>query len=63
MIYIIISVLMIIIGLVGIIKIKKPKYEDGPGFAIETNFYLAFYVLVIMGVVFLILEIFGDNQG
>lgn len=48
---------MIIIGVIGILKNKWPKYRDGPGFAIETNYYFAFYVLVIMGIVFLILEI------
>ncbi|WP_430612255.1 hypothetical protein [Flavobacterium sp. JP2137] len=55
--YIIISLVMIIIGIIGILKNKWPKYRDGPGFAIDTNYYFAFYVLVIMGIVFLILEI------
>lgn len=55
--YILISVLMIIIGLIGILKNKRPKYEDGPGFAINTNFYLMFYMLFIMGIIFLIIEV------
>lgn len=61
MIYIVISVLMIIIGLIGIFINKLPKYRDGPGFALDMNYYLLFYGLVIMGCVFLMLEIFGDN--
>jgi len=63
MTYIIISILMIIIGLIGIFKNKLPKYKDGPGFgfAAYMRYYFYFYVLAIMGVVFLILEIFGNN--
>lgn len=55
--YILIDILIIIIGLIGILKNKRPKYEDGPGFAININFYLMFYGLFIAGVIFLILEI------
>ncbi len=55
--YLIISILMIIIGLIGILKNKRPKYEDGPGFAINTNFYLIFYGLFILGIIFFIIEI------
>jgi len=55
--YILISIMMIIIGLIGILKNKRPKYEDGPGLAINTNFYLMFYLLFIVGVIFLIIEL------
>ena len=48
---------MIIIGLIGILKNKRPKYEDGPGFALEANYYMAFYLLFIMGIVFLIIKV------
>jgi hypothetical protein len=48
---------MIIIGLIGILKNKRPKYEDGPGLAINTNFYLMFYFLFILGIIWLILEL------
>jgi hypothetical protein len=39
---------MNIIGLIGILKNKRPKYRHGPGVAIEANYYYAFYVLFIM---------------
>ncbi|MDR0230112.1 MAG: hypothetical protein LBI72_13780 [Flavobacteriaceae bacterium] len=57
MMYIIISFLAIIIGLIGILKNKLPKYEDGPGLAMNTNFYLMFYGLFILGIISLIIEI------
>jgi hypothetical protein len=57
MVYIIISFIAIIIGLIGILKNKLPKYEDGPGLAINTNFYLMFYALFIAGVISLIIKI------
>jgi len=50
---------MIIIGIIGIIFNKLPKYRDGLGFALAMNYYLLFYGLVIIGVIFLILEIIG----
>lgn len=50
MIYIIISILMIIIGLIGIWKNKRPKYRDGLGFAADVKFYILFYGLVIAGI-------------
>ncbi len=56
MIYIIISVLSIIIGIIAILKNKRPKYEDDPGFAIETNYYFGSYLLVIAGIIYLILK-------
>lgn len=59
--YILISILMVVVGTIGIIKNKLPKYRSSAGFSIEIMYYIAFYVLVIMGVVVLILEIFGDN--
>ena len=59
--YILISILMIVMGIVGIIKNKLPKYRGSAGFSIEIIYYLAFYALVILGAVFLILDIFGDN--
>ncbi len=55
--YIVISILMIIIGLIGILKNKKPKYEDGFSLAINTNYYLMFYLFFILGVIFLIIKI------
>lgn len=61
MTYIIISVLMIIIGLIGIWKNKLPKFRDGAGFAADMNYYLVFYAMVIMGFVFLIIEFSGHN--
>ena len=57
MIYIVISIVMILVGVIGIIKNKKPKYEDGLGFSIEVKYYVSFYALLIMGIIFLILEI------
>lgn len=54
---IIISIVLMIIGLIGIFKNKLPKYRNGPGFAAEINFYLLFYGLFIMGVTLLVLEI------
>lgn len=57
MIYIVFSVLAIIIGLIGILKNKLPKYRDGPGFAAEVKFYLMFYGLFILGIIALIIEI------
>jgi len=50
---------MIIIGLIGIFKNKLPKYRDGIGFAAEMKFHLYFYLLFIMGCVFLLIEFFG----
>jgi hypothetical protein len=47
---------MIIIGLIGILKNKWPKYEDGPGLAMNTNFYFMFYGLFILGIISLIIE-------
>ncbi len=55
--YIIIYVIMIVIGIIGILKNKRPKYENGPGFALETNYYIAFYLLAIFGIIFLIIKI------
>ncbi|MDR0228593.1 MAG: hypothetical protein LBI72_05960 [Flavobacteriaceae bacterium] len=54
--YIVISLIMIIIGLIGILKNKWPKYEDGPGLAMNTNFYFMFYGLFILGIISLIIE-------
>lgn len=48
---------MIITGLIGILKNKRPKYEDGPGLAINTNFYLMFYLLFILGIMFFIIKV------
>lgn len=48
---------MIVIGLRGILKNKWPKYKDGPGFAIETNFYFSNYALLIGGIIFLIIKL------
>ena len=55
--YITFSLLMIVVGVIGILKNKFPKYRDGVGFSISLNYYLMFYGLVILGVLFLILEI------
>lgn len=55
--YIIISLLSIVIGLIGVVKNKRPEYEDGPGLATNTNYYLLFYGMLIFGVVSLIIEI------
>jgi hypothetical protein len=55
--YIIIYLIMIVIGLRGILKNKWPKYKDGPGFAIETNFYFSNYALLIGGIIFLIIKL------
>lgn len=54
--YITISLLMIIVGVIGIFKNKLPKYRHGVGFSLSLNYYLMFYGLVIIGVIFLILE-------
>lgn len=59
MTYIVISVLMIIVGIIGIVKNKMPKYEEGLGYLTEIKYYLLFYFLVIVGVIFLAIEIFG----
>jgi hypothetical protein len=47
---------MIIIGLRGILKTKRPKYEDGPGLAMNTNYYLSNYLMFIIGIIFLIIK-------
>ena len=48
---------MIVIGLRGIVKNKWPRYKDGPGFAIDTNYYFSNYVMFVGGIIFLIIEI------
>lgn len=48
---------MIIVGLIGIIKNKWPKYENGLGFAINANFYFLFYFLFIVGIGMLVIRI------
>lgn len=48
---------MILLGLVGIVRYKRPKYRDGVGFGLEANFYLSFYFLLIMGMIFLYSEL------
>lgn len=58
---IVVGILFLVIGLIGILKNKLPKYEDGPGFAIETNYYLGSYLLAIIGGAILVIEIFGNN--
>ncbi len=55
--YIIIYLIMIIIGLRGILKTKVPKFKDGARFPIETNYYFSNYLLLIIGVIFLIIKI------
>lgn len=54
---IVISILAIIIGLVGIIKNKLPKYRDGAGFSADIKFYFLFYGLAAAGIFSLIIEI------
>jgi hypothetical protein len=54
--YIMIAI-MIIVGLIGIIKNKWPKYENGLGFAINANFYFLFYFLFIVGIGMLVIRI------
>lgn len=61
MTYIIISLLMIIVGFIGILKSKMPKVREGSGFAAEMVFYFSFYLLVIFGIIFSILLISGDS--
>ena len=61
MTYIIISVLMIVIGLIGIFKNKLPKFRGSPGFAANMNYYLAFYAMVIMGCVYLVIRFYREN--
>ncbi|SEH90704.1 hypothetical protein SAMN02927937_02056 [Paenimyroides aquimaris] len=58
---ILVGILFLVIGLIGILKNKLPKYEDGSGFAIETNYYFGSYLLAIIGAAILVIEIFGDN--
>lgn len=55
--YILISILMVLVGVIGIVKNKIPKYRGSAGFSIEIIYYLAFYLLVIMGIIFLGIEI------
>ncbi len=57
MIYIVINIVMILVGVIGIIKMKVPKFDGSPGFAAMFRLYVSFYVLLIMGIIFLILEI------
>lgn len=54
---ILVGIVFLIIGLVGILKNKLPKYEDGPGFAIDTNYFFGSLLLAIIGVVILVVEI------
>ena len=61
MTYIVISVLMIIVGFIGILKSKVPKVRESSGFAAEMVFYFSFYLLVIYGIIFFILLISGDS--
>lgn len=58
---IIISIIFIVVGGIGILKNKVPKWSAGPGFAAEVKFYVFFYLLVIMGVVLFILEISANT--
>lgn len=61
MIYILISILMIIIGLIGIYKNKLPKHSSSFGFTMNLNYYVAFYAMVITGVIFLIIIFTSDS--
>lgn len=55
--YIIISIMMIFIGLIGILKTKFPTFRGNPGFAAKIRLYFTFYALFFLGIIFLILEI------
>ena len=57
--YIIINVLMIIVGIIGIVKNKMPKYKASLGYVTELKYYFLFYFLVIVGVMFFAIKIFG----
>lgn len=57
--YIIFYALMIIVGVIGIVKNKMPKYEEDSGYFIELKYYFLFYFLVIVGVMFFAIKIFG----
>ena len=52
---------MIIIGFIGIVKNKLPKYRNGVGFADNINYYLAFYAMVIVGCVYLLIRFYREN--
>jgi len=52
---------MIVIGLLGIWKYKLPKFRPSPGYASKMRLYFTFYVLVILGCIFLLIEFFGEN--
>lgn len=58
MIKILIAILFIIIGLIGIIKNKFPKYKDGLGYAAAMRYYLSFWGLLLLGISLLINWIF-----
>ncbi len=52
---------MIIIGLIGVFKNKLPKYSNSFGFAMNLNYYIAFYAMIITGIVFLIIIFTRDS--
>jgi len=57
--YIIIDLLMIGIGIFCLIKFKKPKNYGSVGYVAEIRLYYFYYLLIILGTIFLIMEIFG----
>ena len=50
MINLIIGLILLLIGLVGIIKNKFPKYQNGLGYTAAMRYYLSFWGLLILGI-------------
>ncbi|RRJ93301.1 hypothetical protein EG240_00610 [Paenimyroides tangerinum] len=58
---ILVGTIFLVIGLIGIIIQRIPKFRDGPGFAAEMKFYIYFYVLAFVGIFILSMTFFEDK--
>jgi len=57
MAYIFINLLMIGVGILCLIKFKKPKKNNSAGYIAEMRLYYFYHLLIVLGIVFLIMEI------
>ena len=48
---------MIGVGILCLIKFKKPKKNNSAGYIAETRLYYFYHLLIVLGIVFLIMEI------